>query len=79
LAVFTFLGNWDSFLWPLVVLTSPENQTLPLVLAGLRNLYWSRYELYAAGSMLTVLPVMILYAVSSKHFVRGIAMTGIKA
>jgi len=78
LAVFTFLGTWDSFLWPLVVLTSPENQTLPLVLAGLRNLYWSRYELYAAGSMLTVLPVMILYAIASKQFVRGIAMTGIK-
>jgi multiple sugar transport system permease protein len=79
LAVFTFLGNWDSFLWPLVVLTSPQNQTLPLVLAGLRSLYWSRYELYAAGSMLTVLPVMILYAAASKHFVQGIAMTGIKA
>ena len=79
LAVFTFLGSWDSFLWPLVVLTSPENQTLPLVLAGLRSLYWSRYEMYAAGSMLTVLPVMILYAFASKQFVQGIAMTGIKA
>jgi multiple sugar transport system permease protein len=79
LAVFTFLGNWDSFLWPLVVLTSPGNRTLPLVLAGLRSLYWSRYELYAAGSMLTVLPVMILYAAASKQFVRGIAMTGLKA
>lgn len=78
LAVFTFLGSWDSFLWPLVVLTSPENQTLPLVLAGLRSMYWSRYEMYAAGSMLTVLPVMIVYGVASKHFIRGIAMTGIK-
>ncbi len=78
LAVFTFLGSWDSFLWPLVVLTSPDNQTLPIVLAGLRNLYWSRYEMYAAGSMLTVLPVMIVYALASKHFVQGIAMTGIK-
>jgi ABC-type glycerol-3-phosphate transport system permease component len=78
LAVFTFLGNWDSFLWPLVVLTSPGNRTLPLVLAGLRSLYWSRYELYAAGSMLTVVPVMILYAAASKQFVRGVAMTGLK-
>lgn len=79
LAVFTFLGSWDSFLWPLVVLTSPENRTLPLVLAGLRSLYWSRYEMFAAGSMLTVLPVMIIYGLASKQFVRGIAMTGIKA
>ena len=78
-AVFTFLANWDNFLWPLVVLTSPENQTLPLVLAGLRSLYLSRYEMYAAGSMLTVVPVMILYIAASKQFVQGIALTGLKA
>ncbi len=79
LAIFTFLGNWDSFLWPLVVLNSPEKQTIPLVLAGLRSLYWTRYEMWATGSMLTVVPVMIVYAFSSKYFIRGIAMTGMKA
>jgi len=79
LAVFSFLGNWDSFLWPLVVLNSPEKQTLPLVLAGLRSLFWTRYEIWAAGSMLTVIPVMILYSFASKYFIQGIAMTGLKA
>lgn len=79
LAVFTFLGNWDSFLWPLVVLNSPEKQTLPLVLAGLRNLFWTRYEIWAAGSILTVAPVMLIYSFASKYFIRGIAMTGLKA
>jgi len=78
LAVFTFLGNWDSYMWPLIVLTSPKTQTLPLVLAGLRSLYWSRYDLWTAGSMLTVAPVMLLYAVAQKQFIRGIAMTGMK-
>ena len=78
LAIFVFLGNWDSLLWPLVVLSSPERQTLPLVLAGLRSLYWTRYELWAAGSMLTVVPVMTLYAFASRFFIRGIAMTGLK-
>ena len=78
LAVFTFLGNWDSFMWPAVVLTSPATKTLPLVLAGLRGLYSNRYNYYATGSMLTVVPVMILYAVAQKQFIRGIAMTGIK-
>ena len=78
LAVFAFLGNWDSYLWPLVVLNSPEKQTLPLVLAGLRNLWWTRYEMWSAGSMLTVVPVMIVYSLASKYFIRGIAMTGIK-
>jgi multiple sugar transport system permease protein len=79
LAVFTFLFNWDNFLWPSVVLTSPRSQTLPLVLAGLRSLYWERYDMWAAGSMLTVAPVMLLYAVAQKQFIRGITMTGLKA
>lgn len=79
LAVFAFLGNWDSYLWPLVVLSSPEKQTLPLVLAGLRNLWWTRYEMWAAGSMLTVIPVMLIYSLASNYFIRGIAMTGLKA
>src|SRR4051812_44304150 len=78
LGVFTFLGNWDSYLWPLVVLNSPEKQTIPLILAGLRSLYWTRYDMWAAGSMLTVIPVMLIYAFASKWFIRGIAMTGIK-
>jgi len=79
LAIFTFLGNWDSYLWPLVVLTSPEKQTLPLVLASLTNLYGTRFDLWAAGSMMTIAPVVIVYAFASKYFIQGIAMTGLKA
>ena len=79
LIVFIFLFNWDNFLWPLVVLNSPEKQTLPLVLAGLRSLYWTRYEMWAAGSMLTVVPVMLIYIFASKYFIRGLAMTGLKS
>jgi multiple sugar transport system permease protein len=79
LAVFTFLGNWDSYLWPVVVLSSPDRQTLPQVLAGLRNLWLTRYEMWSAGSMLTVFPVMVVYALASQYFIRGIAMTGLKA
>jgi multiple sugar transport system permease protein len=78
LAILTFLGSWDSFLWPSLVLNSPDKQTIPLVLAGLRSLYWSRYDLYMAGSMLTVVPVMLVYLFASKHFIRGIALTGLK-
>jgi ABC-type glycerol-3-phosphate transport system permease component len=78
LAVFTFLGSWDDFLFPSIVLQAATVKTLPLVLAGLRTLYWERYELFAAGAMLTVVPVMLLYSIMQKQFVRGIAMTGIK-
>ena len=79
LAVFVFLNNWESFLWPLIVLNSLDKQTLPLVLAGLRNLWWTRYEMWAAGSILSVVPVMIIYSFASRYFIRGIAMTGLKA
>ncbi len=78
LAVFTFLFSWDDYLFPSIVLTDPTIQTLPLVLAGLRNIFWSRYELFSAGAMLTVAPVMLLYSFMQKQFIRGITLTGMK-
>lgn len=78
LAVFTFLGQWDNFLWPSVLLTSSELQTLPLFLAGLRNLWVQRYDIWCAGAMLTVAPVMTIYTFAQKYFIRGLAMSGLK-
>jgi ABC-type glycerol-3-phosphate transport system permease component len=78
LAIFAFLGSWDDFIFPSIILKDPAVRTLPVVLAGLRPLYWDRYELYSAASMLTVLPVMIIYSVMQRQFVRGIALTGFK-
>jgi ABC-type glycerol-3-phosphate transport system permease component len=78
LAVFTFLGAWDDFLFPGIVLTDPKVRTLPLALAGLKSLFWERYEIFAAGAMITVVPVMILYGFMQKHFVRGLTMGGAK-
>ncbi len=78
LGIFVFLANWDSFLWPLVVLNSPDKQTLPLLLAGLRSIYWSRYDMWSAGSVMTTVPIMVVYAFASKYFIRGMALTGIK-
>jgi multiple sugar transport system permease protein len=78
LGVLSFLGSWDSFLWPSIVLVTKDAQTVPVVLAGLRSLYWTRYEMWMAGAMLTVLPVMLVYIFASRQFIRGIAMTGLK-
>ena len=78
LAVLVFLGSWDSFLWPSTVLTSPENQTVPLLLSGLRSLHFGRYDLWSAGSMLTIIPVMVVYLFASRFFIRGVSMTGLK-
>jgi ABC-type glycerol-3-phosphate transport system permease component len=78
LAVFTFLGSWDDYLFPGIVLTDPNVRTLPLALAGLKSLFWERYEIFSAGAMITVVPVMILYTFMQKHFVRGLTMGGAK-
>ncbi len=78
LAIFNFLASWDSFLWPSVVLSSPSTQTIPIVLAGLQTLYWNRYDIWMAGSMLTVVPVMLIYLFTSRQFIRGLALTGLK-
>lgn len=78
LGIFAFLANWDSFLWPLVVLNTPDKQTLPLLLAGLRSIYWARYDMWSAGSVMTTVPIIVVYAFASKYFIRGMALTGIK-
>lgn len=78
LGIFVFLANWDSFLWPLVILNTPDKQTLPLLLAGLRSIYWSRYDMWSAGSVMTTVPIIVIYAFASKYFIRGMALTGIK-
>jgi multiple sugar transport system permease protein len=78
LAIFTFLGSWDDYLFPSVVLTDPEAKTLPLALAGLKSLFWERYEIFCAGAMVTVIPVMIVYAFMQRHFIRGLTMGGLK-
>ena len=78
LAIFTFLGSWDDYLFPNVILTDPAVRTLPLALAGLKSLFWERYEIYCAGAMITVVPVMILYGFMQRHFVRGLTMGGTK-
>jgi multiple sugar transport system permease protein len=78
ISVFTFLGNWDNFLFPSVLINSMDKQTLPLFLNGLRSIYWTRYDLWITGSLLTVVPVLIAYAFSQRTFVRGAQTSGLK-
>ena len=79
LGILTFLASWNNFLWPLVVAQSEEKYTLPVALAiyaiGENN---SDYGLLMAFSVAIIVPVLLVFLVLQKHFVRGIAMTGIK-
>jgi len=78
LVVFAFMGSWNSFLWPLVVLRSPELQTLPVALAGLVGQYSTQWDIVMAGSVVSVLPMLALYIFAQKYIIQGVASSGIK-
>ena len=78
LAVFAFMGSWNSFLWPLVVLRSPELQTLPVALAGLQGQYTTQWDIVMAGSVISILPMLAIYLFAQKYVIQGVANTGLK-
>ncbi len=78
--ILTFLGSWNSFLWPLVVATTEDKYTLPVALA----LYsvgqnQTKVGLLLAGSVVVIAPILVLFIVLQRHFVKGIATTGLKS
>jgi len=78
LGILTFLQQWDNFLWPLVILNSPEKYTVPIALAWFRGRMGTDVGPTAAASILAVLPVLLVYIVAQRKFVEGIALTGLK-
>lgn len=78
LALLTFQGEWNSFLWPLVILRSPENFTLPIGLQWFRGEYYTLYSIVLAGSIFNTIPMLILFFLFQRYFVQGIATTGLK-
>lgn len=78
LAIFTFLGTWNDFLWPLVVLTDESKYTLPVALANLFGEHVQDTELMMAGSVLTVAPVLLLFLFLQRHYIQGLLMGGLK-
>jgi multiple sugar transport system permease protein len=78
LAIFTFMGTWNDFLWPLIVMTDDSMYTLPVALAGLSGEHVQDTELMMAGAVLTVLPVLLLFVAMQKYYIRGIMAGGVK-
>src|SRR5438034_2426346 len=79
LGIFTFIGQWNDFFRPLIMLNSPSNFTVPLMLNQFRGQYATQWTLVMAGSVIAVLPLLIVYILAQRHIIRGIAMTGLKA
>jgi multiple sugar transport system permease protein len=78
LAVFAFMNSWNSFLWPLVVLRSPDMQTLPVALAGLQGQYTTSWDVVMAGSVISILPMLAIYLFAQRYIVQGVASSGLK-
>jgi multiple sugar transport system permease protein len=78
LAIFTFMGTWNDFLWPLIVMTDDSMYTLPVALANLSGEHVQDTELMMAGSVMTVLPVLTVFMVLQKYYISGIMAGGVK-
>ena len=78
LGIFTFMGQWNSFFYPLIMLSSPTNFTVPLMLNQFRGEYTVNWALMMAASAIAVIPVLIVYIVGQRYIIEGIAMTGLK-
>jgi multiple sugar transport system permease protein len=79
LAIISFLYSWNLFLEPLVFLTEPDKYTLPVVLPQFTDTYGAPiFNVQLAATSLSVIPVMIVFIMAQRHFIRGITMTGLK-
>lgn len=78
LAIFSFLGSWNDFMWPLIVLTDDSLHTLPVALAGLSREHVQDNELMMAGSVVTVLPVLLVFLALQRHYLAGLMAGSVK-
>jgi multiple sugar transport system permease protein len=76
LGMLTFMFNWNAYLWPLIVLTEQDKRTLPIILTWYSDQHSSQENLVMAASVLIVVPVLIVFAMSQKWIVRGLTLTG---
>ena len=78
LTIFHFIGEWDSLLWPLIVIDEPALFTIPLGLAQFRGRFGTAIGPVAAGAMVAVLPVILVYLFAQRQFIEGITQSGLK-
>ncbi len=78
LGLFVFLGSWNDFLWPLIILTDQSNYTLPVALAALSREHVQDIELMMAGAVITVAPVLVLFLALQRFYIRGMLAGSVK-
>ena len=78
LGVFTLMNTWNDYMGPLIYLTTPEKYTMTLGIAYFKGVYTTQLNLVMAGSVLSVIPILVAYLCAQKYFVEGIAVSGMK-
>ncbi|HNW36613.1 MAG TPA: carbohydrate ABC transporter permease [Candidatus Ozemobacteraceae bacterium] len=78
LAIFQFIGAWNEFFWPLIIMLREDKQTLPVALANLNGQYNTDWGLLMAGAVLVVIPVILVFLLAQKHYIKGIAAGAVK-
>ncbi|GAC91347.1 sugar ABC transporter permease [Anoxybacillus flavithermus NBRC 109594] len=75
-AIFVFMGSWNDFMRPLIILSDPNLFTLPLGLNSFKGQYISYWNYIMAASMVFTMPVLVIYAFFNRYFIKGISFTG---
>ncbi len=78
MAIWTFLSTWNDFMWPLIVLSDDAKWTLPVALANLSGEHVQDTELMMAGSVLTILPVMMVFLFLQRYYIQGVMVGSVK-
>lgn len=78
LAIFTFLGFWNEFTWPYLVINAADKMTLPVALIQFKGDYWSNYGQLMAGATISALPAILVFLFAQTMIIRSITLTGIK-
>ena len=78
MAIWTFLSTWNDFMWPLIVLSDERRYTLPVALANLVGEHVQDTELMMAGSVLTIMPVMLVFLFLQRYYIQGVMVGSVK-
>ena len=78
LAIFTFLSQWNSFVWPLIVTQSSHMRTVPLIIAVLNGQFGANFAMMMAGALVVTLPMLLVFLLFQRQFIKGVFLTSIR-
>ena len=78
LAIFTFLGSWTAFLWPLIVTNSASNYTVPVGLASFSGEFSTEWNMIMTGAAVATIPTLVVFILLQKYIIRGVILSGVK-